>query len=67
MFEEFGQARGAGRQSEGTGLGLTLCQRFVALHGGTIAVESAVGVGSTFTVALPVRQAAPAPEPAAGA
>ena len=37
-----------------TGLGLTLCQRFVALHGGTIAVASEVGRGSTFTVALPV-------------
>jgi signal transduction histidine kinase len=55
VFEEFGQARSASGQSEGTGLGLTLCQRFVELHGGTIAVESQVGQGSTFTVGLPVQ------------
>src|SRR5262245_37267592 len=66
VFEEFGQARGASGQAEGTGLGLTLCQRFVALHGGAIAVESEVGRGSTFTVRLPVHQSAATPEPAAG-
>ena len=62
IFDEFGQARSAGGQSEGTGLGLTLCKRFVELHGGAIAVESALGRGSTFTVTLPVRREAPAPE-----
>jgi signal transduction histidine kinase len=59
VFEEFGQARSAAGQSEGTGLGLTLCKRFVELHGGTISVASEVGLGSTFTVSLPVRQPAP--------
>ena len=58
VFEEFGQARGASGQAEGTGLGLTLCKRYMELHGGTIAVDSAVGHGSTFTVSLPVRQPA---------
>src|SRR5262249_37296029 len=66
VFEEFRQARGAGGQGEGTGLGLTLCQRFVALHGGAIALASALGRGSTFTVTLPVRQGGPVSEPAAG-
>jgi signal transduction histidine kinase len=61
VFEEFGQARSASGQSEGTGLGLTLCKRFVELHGGTIAVASEVGVGSTFTVGLPMRQTARPP------
>jgi signal transduction histidine kinase len=59
VFEEFGQARSASGQSEGTGLGLTLCKRYVELHGGTIGVASEVGRGSTFTVSLPVRQPAP--------
>ncbi len=43
------------RQHEGTGLGLTLVHRMVDLHGGSITVESTLGVGSKFTVALPWR------------
>jgi signal transduction histidine kinase len=58
IFDEFGQARNQAGQGEGTGLGLALCKRFVELHGGTVAVTSEVGVGSTFTVALPARQPA---------
>jgi len=37
----------------GLGLGLPLCRRIARGHGGTIIAESKVGVGSTFTVALP--------------
>ena len=56
IFEEFRQVGGTdARQREGTGLGLTLTKRFVALHGGRIWVESEVGKGSTFTFTLPVR------------
>lgn len=38
----------------GSGIGLSLAEAFVELHGGSIAVESILGVGSKFTVTLPV-------------
>src|SRR5207248_3316302 len=47
---------GAGRQQQGTGLGLALTKRFAELHGGEVKVESKVGKGSTFTLRLPIRE-----------
>jgi len=55
IFEEFRQVGRADKKAEGTGLGLTLCRKFVELHGGQIWVTSQVGVGSTFTFTIPVR------------
>ena len=45
-------------QYEGSGIGLAICRKIAERHGGTIAATSTVGKGATFTVTLPVTQAA---------
>jgi signal transduction histidine kinase len=56
VFDEFRQVGGDdARKREGTGLGLALARKFVELHGGRIAVTSAVGKGSSFSFTLPDR------------
>ncbi|MGI0488427.1 response regulator [Pantanalinema rosaneae CENA516] len=53
LFERFRQAEGsANRSYEGSGLGLALVKELVELHGGQVAVDSAYGQGSTFTIWL---------------
>ena len=51
IFDPFFTTREVG---SGSGLGLTVCRDIVQAHGGRIEVESKVGVGTTFTVVLPI-------------
>jgi signal transduction histidine kinase/DNA-binding response OmpR family regulator len=55
IFEEFRQAGATGRSARsGTGLGLAITRRLVELLGGELSVSSREGVGSVFTVTLPI-------------
>ena len=52
LFERFYKSDRA-RRSDGTGLGLAIAKHIIQAHGGTIAVESTPGEGSTFRIVLP--------------
>jgi signal transduction histidine kinase len=56
IFERFFQAEGSRARTEsdtGTGLGLAICRWITEAHRGTIKVDSIVGKGTTFTIAIP--------------
>ncbi|MBN3891488.1 MAG: response regulator [Nostoc sp. JL31] len=54
LFERFHRVKGAqGRTFEGSGIGLSLVQELVQMHGGTVDVTSLLGAGSCFTVSIP--------------
>ncbi len=56
IFEKFYQASNQSQAAaRGTGLGLAIAREIVEAHGGSISVESSVGVGTTFSITLPVR------------
>jgi len=41
---------------KGMGMGLAICKRIIDAHGGEVSVESKMGLGTTFTIRLHVRQ-----------
>ncbi|MEH2265935.1 ATP-binding protein [Nostoc sp.] len=54
LFERFHRVKGAqGRTFEGSGIGLSLVQELVQMHGGTVKVTSVLGAGSCFTISIP--------------
>ncbi len=55
IFESFQQGQRGPSREEGTGLGLTLCRRIVTLMGGTMTLQTEVGVGSTFGFTVPLQ------------
>jgi CheY-like chemotaxis protein/two-component sensor histidine kinase len=55
IFEEFRQvSEGISRGFQGTGLGLTICKKYIELLGGQISVKSTPGQGSEFTFQVPL-------------
>ena len=64
VFSRFGRASNARRKGiSGSGVGLYVSRKIVETHGGSIAVQSKEGEGSTFTVTLPLSQRSAAEQP----
>lgn len=61
IFDRFGRGANSTR-AEGSGLGLNIVTAIVRAHGGSVDVQSAVGVGSTFYLDLPVTDHGEAPD-----
>jgi two-component system, OmpR family, sensor histidine kinase MtrB len=54
IFEPFARAEGARRVASGVGIGLAIARRLVEAHGGRLELDSQMGVGTRFTVRLPL-------------
>ena len=64
LFEEYTQVGTKSTERPGSGLGLSIVQKLTKLHGGTVDVESTLGLGSAFHVILPiVRERTPSEPP----
>lgn len=55
VFERFYRVQDGHEEIKGTGLGLYITRQIVEMHGGEVEVESKTGVGTTFTVTIPIR------------
>jgi signal transduction histidine kinase len=56
VFEKFFRSRNPEvRDQTGSGLGLSMAQNVIHLHGGALTVDSTLGEGSTFTATLPLK------------
>ena len=56
VFEPFVQGDlGLSKKFGGTGLGLSICQQLANLMGGNITLKSTIGVGTTFTMHIPLK------------
>jgi len=55
LFNVFHQIDRAKYEQQGIGSGLAICQRIIAIHGGSVNVESEYGVGTMITIELPLR------------
>jgi PAS domain S-box-containing protein len=63
LFKPFVQIDSAlNRKYEGTGLGLALAKQIIELHGGKIGITSEIGIGSCFTIELPINHIKPDPK-----
>ena len=64
VFDRFWRAdKGRSRADGGTGLGLSIVRQIAQTHGGDVQLQSRVGVGSTFTIWLPVASLSNEPAP----
>jgi heavy metal sensor kinase len=64
VFDRFWRAdKGRSRADGGTGLGLSIVRQIAQTHGGDVQLQSRVGVGSTFTIWLPVASLSSEPAP----
>ena len=57
IFERFYQVDKSRKRGKGTGLGLAISKEIIEAHGGYVRAESAAGVGTKFTVLLPITEA----------
>ncbi|WP_275627493.1 response regulator [Pseudomonas sp. 273] len=62
LFEPFYQVGGSARQAGGTGLGLSICRSLTRLLHGRLGVVSDLGLGSSFTLSLPLERVSAVPE-----